>query len=95
MIALTLVDFVLFEDCLSPITRFKLLEKNQFVEYRDDIELIFVELPKFDKTQVESMSVQDKWIYFVQNAGSLKAIPEGSTSEFQQACEIINEANLS
>ena len=49
VIALTITDFVLFEGNPELINNFKLIEKKQFIEYSDDIELIFIELPKFTK----------------------------------------------
>ena len=47
VIALTITDFELFNEHKELISYFKLLEKKQFIEYSDDIELIFIELPKF------------------------------------------------
>lgn len=47
VIALTFTDFRLFEDSEDYISRFRLLERERFIEYSDDVELIFVELPKF------------------------------------------------
>ena len=55
VIALTITDFTLFKNTDELINRFKLLEKKHFIEYSDDIELIFIELPKFNKTE------QVKW----------------------------------
>jgi predicted transposase/invertase (TIGR01784 family) len=49
VIALTLTDFILFDNSPGLINTFKLIEKKQFIEYSDDIELIFIELPKFKK----------------------------------------------
>ena len=63
VIALTLTDFTLFEaDALC--SRFLLLEKERFIQYRDDIELIFFELPKFTKDEAQLVTIQDKWLYF-------------------------------
>ena len=97
VIALTFTDFVLFKDEQGQvISRFKLIEKQRLVEYSDDIELIFVELPKFLQTLDNLENVQQKWIYFVKNAGKLNFIPENLNSpSMQQAFAIINEAGLS
>ncbi len=80
---------------LKLITRFKLIEKEAFIEYNDDIELIFVELPKFNKQESDLQDIRDKWIYFVKNAGTLDYVPKEMGSELNKAFEIINEANLS
>ena len=77
------------------INNFKLLEKNHFIQYSDDIELIFIELPKFHKTEAELSSIQDKWLYFIKNAGNLDYIPKNLDQELEKAFNIANEANLS
>jgi len=93
VIALTLTDFVLFPE--QPLINcFKLLEKERFIEYGDDIELIFIELPKFSKTETELASVQDKWLYFIKNAGKLDYVPKNMERELEKAYAIANEANL-
>ena len=95
VIALTITDFELFKDNSELITRFKLIEKQQLIEYSDDIELIFIELPKFTKTEKEQTNIQDKWLYFIKNAGSLEYIPDNVPEELEQAYQIANEANFS
>lgn len=95
VIALTITDFILFKNNEELITNFKLIEKNNFIEYGDDIELVFIELPRFTKTEKEIKTLQDKWLYFIKNAESLEYIPENSDDEIQKAFDIANEANLS
>ena len=95
VIALTITDFILFENTDELINNFKLLEKNHFIQYSDDIELIFIELPKFHKTEPELSSIQDKWLYFIKNAGNLDYIPKNLDQELEKAFNIANEANLS
>ena len=94
VIALTITDFNLFPDQDDVISQFKLLEKKKFIEYSDDIELIFIELPKFKKTEAELNSIQDKWIYFIKNAGQLDCVPNNVSKEQIHAFEIANEANF-
>ena len=95
VIALTITDFILFKNTDELINNFKLLEKNHFIQYSDDIELIFIELPKFHKTEPELSSIQDKWLYFIKNAGNLDYIPKNLDQELEKAFNIANEANLS
>jgi len=95
VIALTITDFILFKNTDELINNFKLLEKNHFIQYSDDIELIFIELPKFHKTEAELSSIQDKWLYFIKNAGNLDYIPKNLDQELEKAFNIANEANLS
>jgi len=95
VIALTITDFVLFKNTEELINNFKLIEKKQFIEYSDDIELVFIELPKYHKTEAELDTVRDKWLYFIKNAGSLDYIPSNLNHELEKAFNIANEANLS
>jgi len=94
VIALTITDFLFFPNNEHLISNFKLIEKNRFIEYADDIELIFIELPRFTKSEQELQTLQDKWLYFIQNAGSLEYIPHDIDKEIQKAFDIANEANL-
>ena len=95
VIALTITDFILFDNSPELINNFKLLEKKQFIEYSDDIEMIFIELPKFIKTEEELETIQDKWIYFIKNAGDLNYIPDNLEQELEKAFNVANEAGLS
>jgi len=95
VIALTITDFILFDNSADLINHFKLIEKKQFIEYSDDIELIFIELPKFNKTENQLETIQDKWLYFIKNAGDLDYIPNNLDQELNKAFNIANEANLS
>lgn len=94
MIALTLTDFVMFQDNKALMHCFKLLEKERFIQYNDDIELIFIELPKFTKTESELQSVQDQWLYFIKNASRLDSVPKNLQKTLEKAFAIANEANL-
>jgi len=94
VIALSIVDFEMFKDNKNIINSFKLIEKEQFINYSDDIELIFVELPKFQKKLEELENIKEQWIFFVKNAGSLEYIPNSLDETIKQALENANEANL-
>lgn len=95
VIALTITDFIFFDNSQELINSFKLIEKKQFIEYSDDIELIFIELPKFKKSELELTTIQDKWLYFIKNAGDMNYIPNNIDRELELAFKIANEANLS
>ena len=94
VIALSIVDFTMFDND-NMINRFKLLEKDTFINYSDDIELIFVELPKFLKDENQLDNIKDQWIYFIKNSGSLEYIPSNLDKNILSALDIVNEANLS
>lgn len=95
VIALTITDFELFPEQKDLISHFKLLEKKHLIEYSDDIELIFIELPKFTKKEEELNSIQDKWLYFIKNAGSMEYVPKNLNDEIEKAYQMANEANFS
>jgi len=94
VIALTITDFELFPEQKDLISHFKLLEKKHLIEYSDDIELIFIELPKFTKKEEELNSIQDKWLYFIKNAGSMEYVPKNLNDEIEKAYQMANEANF-
>jgi len=56
-----------------------------------DFRFTFAELPKFNKTESELNTVEDKWLFFLKNARSLKAIPEVIVEQaIREAFEIVN-----
>ena len=97
VIALTFTDFIMFEGDQEHISRFRLMERDRFIEYSNDVELIFVELPKFTVKLDALKNIQDKWIYFVKDAGSLEYIPDTLASDprINEAFGFINEAAMS
>lgn len=96
VIALTFTDFVMFTEFEQFQSNFVLTEKTQFIQYSDDIELVFIELPKFTKSENELSDIKDKWIYFVQNAGKLDYIPTALQDPcINDALSMVNEAGLS
>jgi len=96
VIAITITDFVMFEELAGVQNRFRLRAEENPEIYHGDLELIFVELPKFRKTEELLESVYDKWLYFLKTAGDLKAIPLKLSDEqaIVHAFEIANKAGL-
>jgi predicted transposase/invertase (TIGR01784 family) len=105
VIALTITDFKMFDnidDLKSvgddrPISRFVLKEEESSVKYpTSDLELVFVELPKFKVSLADLETLTDKWIYFLQNAKDLSVVPDnmGAVAEIRQAFDIANQAGL-
>ncbi len=98
VIALTITDFEMFPNHDKVISRFVLKEKEFLVDYLiDDIELVFVELPKFSNKLDELDTLTEKWLYFLKSARSLATVPEtmGRVPEIEKAFELANQANLS
>lgn len=97
VIALTITDFVMFADLPNVTSRFILKEKDFLIDYPIyDIELIFVELPKFKKELIELENIIDKWLFFLNNARKLQDIPltMDNIPELKKAFYIANQANL-
>jgi predicted transposase/invertase (TIGR01784 family) len=94
VIALTILDFEMF-DYEKYKSNYILLEKDNFTKYSGDVELLFIELPKFKKSLEECENIEDKWIYFIKNSEDLTVIPQNSEDEIKDAYEIANKANLS
>jgi predicted transposase/invertase (TIGR01784 family) len=97
VIALTITDFEMFANRDKLISRFVYREKSEGWIYPDnDIELVFVELPKFTKELDQLETITDKWIYFIKFARSLTSIPENMDDipELHRAFEIANQADL-
>jgi hypothetical protein len=61
-----------------------------------DIELVFVELPKFHKEVNGLETLSEKWLYFLKYARQLDVVPESMNlvPEIKQAFEMANEMNL-
>jgi predicted transposase/invertase (TIGR01784 family) len=98
VIALTITDFEMFANSEDFLSRFVYKEvKSNLIYPENDLDLVFVELPKFQKELEQLETLADKWIYFMKYARSLTSVPEtmDSIPEIHQAFDIANEAKLS
>ncbi|MEG5045336.1 Rpn family recombination-promoting nuclease/putative transposase [Microcoleus sp. B4-C1] len=97
VIALTITDFEMFKEQPDVISHFVFKEKEKLFDYPHlQVEMFFVELPKFKKELDELTSLTDKWIYFLKNTPDLETIPATmeTVPELEKAFQIANEANL-
>jgi predicted transposase/invertase (TIGR01784 family) len=97
VIALTITDFEMFPEINQLTSSFILKEKDFLINYPIyDLELVFVELPKFHKTIDELETLADKWLYFLKNARALEVVPESMNlvPEIKQAFEFAKQGNL-
>ncbi len=98
VIALTITDFEMFPEIDRLTSRFILKEKDFLIDYPIyDLELVFVELPKFKKAIAELETLADKWLYFVRHTIDLDIVPESMNlvPEIKQAFEFARVCNLS
>ena len=96
VIALTITDFEMFPNSTKVISRYGLKEKDDLTTYSDDIELVFVELPKFRKNLAELETATDKWLYFLKAANTLTEVPPsmGAVPAIGHAFEVAKQSKL-
>ena len=97
VIALTIMDFEMFENQEDVISHFVFKEKQKLFDYPNpELEMVFVELPKFHRELNEIETLTEKWIYFMKNTSTLETVPEtmGRVPEIQKAFRIANQANF-
>jgi len=97
VIALTIADFILFEEMNAIVSHFVFKERDSNFPLPDrDLSLVFVELPKFAKDSSHLESLADKWIYFLKQAKTLESVPETMVDvpEIQEAFRRADRANL-
>jgi predicted transposase/invertase (TIGR01784 family) len=88
----------MFQEQPDVISHFIFKEKEKLFDYPDlEVEMFFVELPKFKKELDELTTLTDKWIYFMKHTPDLETIPTTmeTVPELEKAFLIANEANLS
>ena len=95
VVALTITDFVMFKEQSSWSNKFKLRAQDGRV-YSDDLELVFIELPKFNGEEHTLSTTSERWLYFLKHAADLRAVPTNLSHEVAicQAFAIANKAGL-
>ena len=98
VIAITFTNFVLFEHKADLRSSFVLRDADGNI-YGDDLELVFIELPKFKiaKDQLQQLrSDLDKWLYFLKYADGLETRPHEFDHDqaLRSAFDAANFANL-
>ena len=95
-IAVTLTDFIMFPKSPKVIHKFQFKDEEDSSEYPElELQLIFVELPRFEKELKDLNSLADKWIYFIKQGSKLEEIPEklGEIAAIEKASKIAKLAN--
>ncbi|WP_445249132.1 Rpn family recombination-promoting nuclease/putative transposase [Microcoleus sp. OTE_8_concoct_300] len=97
VISLKIADFEMFENQTEFMSRFVFQEKEQQFQCPDtEIELVFIELPKFSKELAALETTADQWIYFIKNTSTLETVPEtlSAVPEIKKALRIAREDNF-
>ncbi|MCP4130130.1 MAG: Rpn family recombination-promoting nuclease/putative transposase, partial [bacterium] len=93
VIFIGILDFSMF-DGDNYLTRHLILNRETQKQELKDFEFNFIELTKFDKEEEELETLIEKWVYFIQNAGSLKVIPKNAVEkELLEAYEVASKYN--
>jgi predicted transposase/invertase (TIGR01784 family) len=67
------------------------IEKETQVSYLDDINYVFIELPKFNKKQEDLETVEDYWIFTLKEGYHLTEVPEHAPEEVKRAYGILEK----
>ena len=96
VIALTITDFEMFEHSNKVVSRYRLKDKDDLTDYSDDIELVFAELPKFEKSLEQLDTLSDKWLFFLKQANRLESVPASLDEEpaIHSAFEVARQSRL-
>ncbi|WP_026794085.1 MULTISPECIES: Rpn family recombination-promoting nuclease/putative transposase [Planktothrix] len=97
-IGVAVTDFIMFNEHNKVISQFTLKEDELLLNYQHSpLKLVFVELPKFNKTLEELTTITDKWLYFLRKAPDLEVVPESMliVPEIEKAFAIADRVNLS
>jgi len=91
VVFLGILDFQIF-DSPEYLSSHLILNQNTHEHALKDLYFNFVELPKFNKSEEELETVEDKWIYFLKNAKNLEVVPETmKESEIKSAFESLKK----
>jgi predicted transposase/invertase (TIGR01784 family) len=76
-ISISFLDHVLFPQVREYHLCFRLLEQDHHFRFSDDLEVHFLELPKFTKLAEQLASSLDIWLYFLRHAAKMdtEALP--------------------
>ena len=91
VIFIGILDFVLFKRKRGYLSRHQILDSQTHRREFKDLELNFIELPKFTKQEHEVQSVLEKWVYFIKHAEDLQVVPGHVTESALQMA--YNEAD--
>ncbi|MDQ1265784.1 MAG: hypothetical protein QG635_936 [Bacteroidota bacterium] len=93
VIFIGILDFEMFENP-DYLTYHSIKDEMTGENKLSDFRFCFIELPKFNKTENEIISVEDKWIYFIKNAKNIAHIPlQVKEHEIKEAYNILEKFN--
>lgn len=92
VIFIGILDFTLFETT-EYLSTHLMLDKKTHKQEITDLELNFIELPKFTLQLEELATIIEKWVYFFKHAGDLTVIPDvlSDPHELVEAFELLEQ----
>ncbi len=76
VIFIGILDFTLFKHNEHYLSRHQILDTETQRQEFEDIEMTFIELPKFKKGEAEVENLLEKWLYFIKHAEDLEVVPD-------------------
>lgn len=91
VVLVSIVGETIFDDDPECISYHKTINISTGISHLKDVSYVFVELPKFQKTKEECVTLQDQWLYTFQNAADEMDIPFGNNT-LQEVYEHLEKA---
>ncbi len=96
IILLAIANHILFPQKKKVISYHRTLDTHTYENDLQDIAYVYVELPRFNKTETELKTLQDKWLYFFKNWNCTDHIPPSvKEREIIEAYRSMEEFNWS
>ena len=94
VILLAIANHTLFPKKPAAVSYHKTLDLKTHENDLEDLSYVFIELPKFKKTEQDLDTTQDKWIYFFKNWSKSNEVPKGvDEPELIEAYKAMEEFN--
>jgi predicted transposase/invertase (TIGR01784 family) len=88
---LSILNHAIFPHEVNYLSYHHNIEKETQVSYLDDLNYVFIELPKFNKKQEDLESVEDYWIFTLKEGYHLTEVPEHAPEEIKKAYGILEK----
>jgi len=96
VIVLSIVDYIMFPAKKGYKSIHKILDIDSRENDVHDLAFVVVELPKFNKTENELVTIEDKWLYFMKEIKKQNHIPAAlDQEELIEVCNIANRMRWS
>ena len=76
VVLIAVSNFELFNDDKDPISYHRILNEKSHKNHLKDLSYVFVELPKFEKSENSLTSIEDKWLYLLKHAAEDTHVPQ-------------------